>query len=45
MNINNKNITEHGISIIEHDGKLYFSDEFQDGILTHPLYIPESESK
>lgn len=29
-----------GITIIEHEGKLYFSDEYYEGILTHPLYIP-----
>lgn len=29
-----------GITIIEHEGKLYFSDEYHNGILTHPLDIP-----
>lgn len=29
-----------GITIIEHDGKLYFSDEFENGNLNHPLNIP-----
>lgn len=32
-----------GITIIEHDGKLYFSDEFNNGNLNHPLNIPESQ--
>lgn len=31
-----------GITIIEHEGKLYFSDEFNNGNLNHPLNIPES---
>ena len=31
-----------GITIIEHDGKLYFSDEFNNGNLNHPLSIPSS---
>ena len=31
-----------GITIIEHDGKLYFSDEFKNGNLNHPLNIPSS---
>ena len=31
-----------GITIIEHEGKLYFSDEYNEGILTHPLDIPSS---
>lgn len=30
-----------GISIIEHNGKLYFSDEFENNNLEHPLHIPE----
>lgn len=29
-----------GITIIEHDGKLYFSDEYNNGNLNHPLNIP-----
>ena len=29
-----------GITIIEHDGKLYFSDELNNGNLNHPLNIP-----
>lgn len=29
-----------GITIIEHDGKLYFSDEFEKNNLNHPLNIP-----
>lgn len=29
-----------GITIIEHDGELYFSDEFEKNNLSHPLYIP-----
>lgn len=32
-----------GITIIEHDGKLYFSDEYNNGNLNHPLNIPESQ--
>lgn len=31
-----------GITIIEHEGKLYFSDEFYKGDLNHPLHIPPS---
>ena len=31
-----------GITIIEHEGKLYFSDEFYNGNLNHPLNIPSS---
>ena len=31
------------ITIIEHDGKLYFSDEFNIGNLNHPLNISESQ--
>lgn len=31
-----------GITIIEHEGKLYFSDEYYNDILTHPLDIPSS---
>lgn len=30
-----------GITIIEHEGKLYFSDEFENNNLAHPLHIPE----
>lgn len=30
-----------GITIVEHDGKLYFSDEFENNNLAHPLFIPE----
>lgn len=29
-----------GITIIEHDGKLYFSDEYNSGNFNHPLNIP-----
>lgn len=29
-----------GITIIEHDGELYFSDEYNNGNLNHPLNIP-----
>lgn len=32
---------KEGIKIIEHDGKLYFSDDFKNNNLSHPLYIPE----
>lgn len=32
-----------GITIIENDGKLYFSDEYNNGNLNHPLNIPESQ--
>ena len=32
---------KEGIKIIEHDGKLYFSDEFENNNLEHPLHIPE----
>ena len=32
-----------GITIIEHEGKLYFSDEYHNGILTHPLEIPSND--
>ena len=31
-----------GITIIEHEAKLYFSDEYYNGILSHPLDIPSS---
>lgn len=30
-----------GITIIEHEGKLFFSDEFENDNLEHPLFIPE----
>ena len=30
-----------GITIIEHDGKLYFSDDLKNNNLSHPLSIPE----
>lgn len=33
----------NGITIIEHEGKLYFSDEFENGNLNHPLNIPKSQ--
>lgn len=29
------------ITIVEHEGKLFFSDEFENDNLNHPLYIPE----
>ena len=31
---------KQGITIIENEGKLYFSDEFYNGNLNHPLNIP-----
>ena len=41
----NEEVTQgnNGITIIEHEGKLYFSDEFNNGNLNHPLNIPEPE--
>ena len=43
--MNNEEVTQdnNGITIIEHEGKLYFSDEFYNGNLNHPLNIPESQ--
>ena len=32
---------KEGIKIIEHEGKLYFSDEFENNNLEHPLNIPK----
>lgn len=31
---------DEGITIVEHEGKKYFSDEFNQGNLNHPLNIP-----
>ena len=38
----NEEVTQgnNGITIIEHEGELYFSDEFNNGNLNHPLNIP-----
>ena len=36
---------DEGIRIIEHEGKKYFSDEFEQGILTHPLDFEEEETE
>lgn len=30
-----------GITIVKYNGKLYFSDEFNNNNLEHPLHIPE----
>jgi hypothetical protein len=30
-----------GITIVEHNEKLYFSDEYNNNNLQHPLFIPE----
>lgn len=32
-----------GITIIEYNGKYYFSDEFENNNFNHPLNIPESQ--
>lgn len=31
------------ITIVEYEGKLFFSDEFENDNLNHPLNIPESQ--
>ena len=40
MTIEDVKQENNGITIIEHEGKLYFSDEFNNGNLNHPLNIP-----
>lgn len=40
MKIEDVKQENNGITIIEHEGKLYFSDEFNNGNLNHPLNIP-----
>ena len=43
MTIEDVKQENNGIKIIEYEGKLYFSDEFNNGNLNHPLNIPESQ--
>lgn len=40
MTIEDVKQENNGITIIEYEGKLYFSDEFNNGNLNHPLNIP-----
>lgn len=41
--MNNEEVKQENdsIRIVEHEGKLFFSDEFENDNLEHPLFIPE----
>ena len=39
QDLNKNNVTEHSLSIIEHEGKYYFKDEAEVGNYNHPIYF------